>query len=93
MFLTFSQFERCFVKSFGWYETSEMLCISMEYFELGDLKNCLRSIKDMIPEDQVREITFQLLEGLSYMHDNGFAHRDLKLQVCSSAFFLSLLSN
>jgi serine/threonine protein kinase len=53
----------------------------MEYFELGDLKQCLDGIDSPLPENQVREIIFQLLEGLSYMHENGFAHRDLKPQV------------
>ena len=31
-------------------------------------------------ESKVRDITRQLLEGLSYMHEQGFFHRDLKLE-------------
>lgn len=65
----------CFVKSFGWYEKDHAVFIAMEYFEKGDLQSYL--VKPF-PEAEVREVSFQVLEGLSYMHDNRFAHRDLK---------------
>lgn len=32
-----------------------------------------------LPEDEVRIIIKQLLEGISYMHQKNIAHRDLKL--------------
>lgn len=35
-----------------------------------------------LPEAELREIACQILEGLAMMHENGFAHRDLKLHVC-----------
>ena len=47
----------------------------MEYFPLGDLS---RYIKDPVPEEQAAAIISQLLEGLIFMHENHFAHRDLK---------------
>ncbi|VUC36619.1 unnamed protein product [Clonostachys rosea] len=47
----------------------------MEYMENGDLQEYL-SVP--FPEAEVKEIASQLLEGLSFMHENGFAHRDLK---------------
>jgi serine/threonine protein kinase len=65
----------CFVKSFGWYENHESVFIAMEYFPLGDLQNYLSL---PLAEKEVQQITSQVLEGLSFMHDNGFAHRDLK---------------
>jgi serine/threonine protein kinase len=49
--------------------------IAMEYFPLGDLQNYLSS---PLSEKEVKQIASQILEGLSFMHDNGFAHRDLK---------------
>jgi calcium/calmodulin-dependent protein kinase I len=47
----------------------------MEYFPLGDLQAYLTS---PLPETEVKQICFQILEGLDFMHRNGFAHRDLK---------------
>jgi serine/threonine protein kinase len=73
------KYERCFVRSFGWYESGQSIFIAMEYFPFGDLQNFLSS---PLPELEVQQITFQLLEGLGYMHENGFAHRDLKPSVC-----------
>lgn len=52
----------------------------MEYLEKGDLFTYLFS-KPPLPEMEVAEIVYQILEGLDAMHGNGFAHRDLKPQV------------
>jgi serine/threonine protein kinase len=71
----------CFVKSFGWYESPEYVFIAMEYFPLGDLQPYLLS---PLPEKDVQQITYQILEGLLFMHDNGFVHRDLKPNVSFS---------
>ncbi len=49
----------------------------MEYCELGDLQAYLSS-SPPLPETQAQEITFQILEGVRYMHENEVAHRDLK---------------
>jgi serine/threonine protein kinase len=66
-----------FVKSFGWYRMPEELFISLEYFPLGDLQSYMNGVV-RVPEDEVREITQQMLFALSIMHKEGFAHRDLK---------------
>ncbi|KAF7536731.1 hypothetical protein G7054_g4313 [Neopestalotiopsis clavispora] len=47
----------------------------MEYMEHGDLQ---RRLIRPYPELEVRSIASQLLEGLQFMHENGFTHRDLK---------------
>jgi calcium/calmodulin-dependent protein kinase I len=90
--ITRSQYERCFVRSFGWYHCEESLCITMEFFELGDLQRYLSSAPPL-PEIEAQEITFQMLEGLRYMHQNGFAHRDLKPSVSSPKYVLLVSNN
>ncbi|KAF2470434.1 kinase-like protein [Lindgomyces ingoldianus] len=71
------KYVRCFVRSFGWYDSEDELYIAMEYFPLGDLDSYLRAAPPL-PEPDVQQVTFQILEGLHAMHENGFVHRDLK---------------
>jgi serine/threonine protein kinase len=52
----------------------------MEYLEVGDLSEYLRKMPPL-PEAQAQEITYQILDGLNMMHDNDFAHGDLKPNV------------
>ncbi|KAI1178842.1 kinase-like domain-containing protein [Nemania sp. FL0916] len=67
----------CFAESFGWYENLDTLYIAMEYCPLGDLQRFL--IKhEKLPESDTREIICQVVKGLQYMHEEGFAHRDVK---------------
>ena len=47
----------------------------MEYLPDGDLHEYLGS---PLPEREGQSIVSQILEGLDFMHHNGFAHRDLK---------------
>lgn len=54
----------------------------MEYCEFGDLQGYLSSMPPLL-ETEAQVIIFQTLEGVRYMHDNNFAHRDLKPGVCS----------
>ncbi|KAI0466140.1 kinase-like domain-containing protein [Xylaria cf. heliscus] len=66
-----------FVQSFGWYEDSGFLYIAMEYCQLGDLQQFLIQHKTL-PETDTRDVISQVVQGLHYMHKEGFAHRDLK---------------
>jgi len=51
----------------------------MEYLEHGDLQSYLSDkLRLRLPEQDAGIITSQILVGLSYMHESGFIHRDLK---------------
>ncbi|KAH8656798.1 kinase-like domain-containing protein [Ilyonectria robusta] len=73
------KYSKYFVKSLGWYENKDSLCIAMEYFPTGDLQTYLCD-HPALPEDDSRQITSQVLRGLVIMHGEGFAHRDIKPQ-------------
>ncbi|KAG0124693.1 kinase-like domain-containing protein [Tuber indicum] len=64
-----------FVEFLGWFEQPANLYIAMEYLEEGDLT---KHIGRPSPQDTVRNISIQILEGLEVMHQQGIAHRDLK---------------
>ena len=59
----------------GWFEGPETLYIAMEYLEGGDLT---KHIGTPLPQETVKNISKQMLEGLEVMHQQGIAHRDLK---------------
>lgn len=63
----------------------------MEYLENGDLQ---RYLTRPLPELEARTITLQVLEGLKFMHENGYVHRDLKPGVSVPRFSINnLLTN
>jgi calcium/calmodulin-dependent protein kinase I len=56
----------------------------MEWLQHGDLHAYLcRQDREplQIPESQAQQVVSQLLDGLKFMHENGFAHRDFKPSV------------
>lgn len=63
----------------------------MEYMDLGDLHDYL-SDRPALPESQVQDISYQILEGLQMMHENEFIHRDLKPKVDDDFFYSTSLS-
>lgn len=63
------------MKSFGWYNDADSIFIAMEYLRYGDLHHFLGT---PLPEREGQQIVYQIVEGLGFMHENGFAHRDLK---------------
>jgi serine/threonine protein kinase len=50
----------------------------MEYMHLGDLQMYL---SQPLPEAEAMVIVRQVIEAVSYMHENGFVHRDVKAPV------------
>jgi len=72
-----------FVQFYGWFEDTRTLYLTMEYLAHGDLSFF---IEKGIPEEEIKSITIQLLEGLVIMHENLFTHRDLKPAVRNPCF-------
>ena len=62
----------------GWYHDDTHLYIAMEYFPLGDLEKYMTALDKPIDETDSKEISYQILVGINYMHQEGFAHRDVK---------------
>ena len=77
------QYAPYFVRTDGWFENAEHVFITLEYLPLGDLQHFMKD-SPAFDEEAVRRITGQLLEGIAFMHDSGFAHRDLKPGVSSA---------
>lgn len=70
-----------FVKFLGWYTDKSLngIYIAMEYIKEGDLSWWLQD-GQTIDEATTHEITKQVLQGLSVLHERHICHRDLKPQ-------------
>lgn len=51
--------------------------VVFEYME-SDLRQHMKQRRNVFDEDEVRNLCFQILQGLHYMHQQGYFHRDLK---------------
>jgi serine/threonine protein kinase len=84
----FSKYEHYFVQSYGWFENRESVFITMEYLRLGDLAR-FRDRDGPFSEKTAGLIVRQVLEGIRFMHEINFAHRDLKPSVSDLVSTLS----
>lgn len=65
------------LKFHNWYETRNHFWIILEYCSGGDLYGLIEQ-DQKLPEDTVKKLTYELLEGLSYLHSLGIIFGDLK---------------
>ena len=65
------------IKIYQVKETSNILCMIMEYAEGGELFNYIIE-KGALTEDECRNIFQQIIDGIYYLHRMGICHRDLK---------------
>uniref|UniRef100_A0A0D3FRC2 Protein kinase domain-containing protein n=1 Tax=Oryza barthii TaxID=65489 RepID=A0A0D3FRC2_9ORYZ len=60
-------------KFFQWEE-----CISLREVKECNLYDAIRERQAAFSEEEIRNFMVQILQGLAYMHNNGYFHRDLK---------------
>ncbi|TPX41706.1 hypothetical protein SeMB42_g05459 [Synchytrium endobioticum] len=65
------------VRYFGHEVTDTFFNVFLEYVPGGSISTCL-SKYGKFEEDLARSLTYQILCGLSYLHDGGIIHRDIK---------------
>ncbi|GMG21241.1 unnamed protein product [[Candida] boidinii] len=65
------------VQYLGFEKTKDTYSIFLEYVSGGSVSRCIRAY-GVFPEDLIRYLTKQVLEGLAYIHSKGILHRDLK---------------
>uniref|UniRef100_A0AAQ6IQM4 non-specific serine/threonine protein kinase n=1 Tax=Anabas testudineus TaxID=64144 RepID=A0AAQ6IQM4_ANATE len=56
---------------------NDQLYFVFEYMK-ENLYQLMKDRKKLFPESVIRNISFQILQGLSFIHKNGFFHRDMK---------------
>ena len=69
------------IKYYTSFKVQNKLYIIMEYMNNGDMKgyiNAHQTINKPIPEDEIWELFYQCVSGLSYIHRNNLIHRDMK---------------
>lgn len=76
-----AQYSPLFVQSQGWYEDEKTVFLVMELVPRGSLQ---QHVGFGLSESETVCIIAQVLRGLSHMHFAGYAHRDLKPEVCGS---------
>lgn len=65
------------LKFYNWYETSAHLWLVLEYCVGGDLMTLLQQ-DGKLPEDSVRDLAFDLVKALQFLHSKGIIYCDLK---------------
>lgn len=66
------------VKLYEVYKDEKYLYFVMEYLEGSNLYEGFIKKNDNVNEKRIRDIFYQLLKAIQYMHKSGIAHRDIK---------------
>ena len=62
------------------FENVDYYYIILDYMQGADLFDYLTEREFKLSENRVREISFQLAQGLKYLHSFGIVHRNLTLE-------------
>ena len=76
-----TQFNTHFAEFYGWFEDGLDYYLAMEYFPHGTLLDYFRASPVPVPEPDAILMVTQILEGVSIIHENNYAHLDLKPSV------------
>ncbi|KAK6188159.1 hypothetical protein SNE40_004402 [Patella caerulea] len=70
---------------------NDLLYFVFEFMK-ENLYQMMKERSKLLPESNVRNITYQVLQGLAFMHKHGFFHRDLKPEnlLCSGPDFVKI---
>lgn len=71
------------IQLYGWYEDDEMFCILYQYCKNGDLLEELNKLRNPFNYkwfNKARKEIKKISETLCYMHQKGWAHKDLTLE-------------
>ena len=69
------------IKFYGNFNDGDRYYIIMEFINNGDIKGYIaayQNMKKQIPEEELWELFFQCISGLTYIHNNNIIHRDIK---------------
>ena len=69
------------IKYYNNFQVDKKMYILMEYINNGDMKGYIAAHQNMgkpIPEEELWEIFYQCMSGLSCIHQNNLIHRDIK---------------
>ena len=66
----------CIVKFYSAFICRDELWLSMEHMEGGTLQDAVTRTK--LEETHIAYVTREILRGIRYLHEKGYAHRDLK---------------
>ncbi|PRP85071.1 hypothetical protein PROFUN_07255 [Planoprotostelium fungivorum] len=65
----------------GWYQTTEHYCLVFDYVKGGDMYVFLEQRKfSPVTEETVKKLFRRIVKSLLFMHRNGIAHKDIKLE-------------
>ena len=66
------------VKLYEVYKDEKYLYFVMEYLEGANLYEGFIKKNDDVNEKRIRDMFYQIIKAVQYMHKNGIAHRDIK---------------
>lgn len=66
--------------AYWWLFSSLILTVLGQFWMLQEcnLYQLMKKRENLFSDDEVRNLCFQVFQGLAYMHQRGYFHRDLK---------------